>query len=100
MERSAVSVVLPWECFSTERSVVEGPAVLTFCCDSPSILKHYFERSLDLAWSAHRTGNQSDPRSVDVISRDSEAWGIRYVEEFRAEQQSDLLRQLKRLRTR
>ena len=27
MERSAVSAVLPWECFSTERSVVERSAV-------------------------------------------------------------------------
>ena len=27
VERSAVSAVLPWECFSTERNAVEGPAV-------------------------------------------------------------------------
>ena len=28
VERSAVSAVLPWKCYSTERSAVEGPAAL------------------------------------------------------------------------
>jgi hypothetical protein len=64
VERSAVSTVLPWECFSTERSGVERPAVSAV----PS-LEMFFDRAypdflLRVASDVHVCGSpQREPHA-------------------------------------